>query len=668
MNNEQSLSTGAYQPEDITKECIYAIFRDENEDKLSCGYVPLEARTQELTVIRYLAQQILDRESEISKHLLRDLTSIYQDELSMVRALRFYADDAEGSARRLNVALGLFREDMLSLKGLIQKESPKAPRVFLYPLRTGENQRYRRKETEKFSMASLFESPYEPQPIEIFSKEDIDASLETEEASKALLIQGRLTKAKRAIDDAKKNYRKAFEAYCANIEEAMPGITSPKSYCTEFDQIYTGLDYELQPLNVQILDQVYHYWQAQRLEEKAEMLSNRPDVIGLSDRWHGFTEVDIELDQETHLRATLSTNFGYGAARYFRCLISFMGVNLLDESLIVFYSGLNVTEYARTTHCYVAAEESFKDCFDKAVAYRNDLVMLGVDGFIERYVKRSIEELANLMYVISRSSVFLDITSLSCFADLVSRDHSLIMPGVDLPEDYFKLHVKAKEDIERFSKSVIIEQQGSERSIQDADWETFDRLKAFLAINKADDVGRQVAQLDYARLHLTDALRSRFGDGKWIISFVNEQFPLPNDYKLRCLEGYELVAFRMKKAKIVAVLLSNIQKMCQIGQCENLLDSLVGSCKLIEEQGKDEIKALSLRMEQLQQERAALADSVKVFERMNEADLSEDQRSRIQALRSDETSLQIRIRDEERRIRQLSSSLDEVSRAIESIR
>lgn len=73
-------------------------------------------------------------------------------------------------------------------------------------------------------------------------------------------------------------------------------------------------------------------------------------------------------------------------------------------------------------------------------------------------------------------------------------------------------------------------------------------------------------------------------------------------------------------------------------------------------------------MEQLQQERAALADSVKVFERMNEADLSEDQRSRIQALRSDETSLQIRIRDEERRIRQLSSSLDEVSRAIESIR
>lgn len=124
----------------------------------------------------------------------------------------------------------------------------------------------------------------------------------------------------------------------------------------------------------------------------------------------------------------------------------------------------------------------------------------------------------------------------------------------------------------------------------------------------------------------------------------------------------------MKKAKIVAVLLSNIQKMCQIGQCENLLDSLVGSCKLIEEQGKDEIKALSLRMEQLQQERAALADSVKVFERMNEADLSEDQRSRIQALRSDETSLQIRIRVEERRIRQLSSSLDEVSRAIESIR
>lgn len=96
----------------------------------------------------------------------------------------------------------------------------------------------------------------------------------------------------------------------------------------------------------------------------------------------------------------------------------------------------------------------------------------------------------------------------------------------------------------------------------------------------------QVAQLDYARLHLTDALRSRFGDGKWIISFVNEQFPLPNDYKLRCLEGYELVAFRMKKAKIVAVLLSNIQKMCQIGQCENLLDSLVGSCKLIEEQGR----------------------------------------------------------------------------------
>ena len=210
MNNEQSLSTGAYQPEDITKECIYAIFRDENEDKLSCGYVPLEARTQELTVIRYLAQQILDRESEISKHLLRDLTSIYQDELSMVRALRFYADDAEGAARKLNVALGLFREDMLSLKGLIQKESPKAPRVFLYPLRTGENQRYRRKETEKFSMASLFESPYEPQPIEIFSKEDIDASLETEEASKALLIQGRLTKAKRAIDDAKKELPQGF--------------------------------------------------------------------------------------------------------------------------------------------------------------------------------------------------------------------------------------------------------------------------------------------------------------------------------------------------------------------------------------------------------------------------------------------------------------------------
>ena len=629
-----------YDPSMITVDCMYVLTRDEKTGVLRCGYESMGVRQAEIEQLERLAQDTNDAEQRAAEALFEELARIYEEA------------ESRGSLEEL---LNHVVSDTDVIRSIVQqKDSAGAVvRQVLLPV-----QGKRRGLTSR-----LFYGTLSAWDFDIPSAEHLILSCDEDDADKAVQAAARLEEARKAIDVARASYQEAFEQYLSRIEALIPGITSSKDYRTSLTDAFTELDYSLVPTNHQIVDDIVEYYRAQRIEEAIGLLSKRADVVGYSTRRCGWKDIDVCLDPGSDLNLTIRTNFGYGRSSYFHSTLSFMGINVLNADLVVFYNGVEESEYARTTDIYRVKERSFVECFEKAVGYQHALDELGADGFIDRYVKGSMEKLADLMYIIAKSDTFLDVTSLSLFSDLSSRGHSLIMPGTSLSEQYYKLQKRTEDLVARFVESVGRSENDYRRIVTTYDQDILKDLQETLEIDNGRSISPQLAQLEMARNELISRTRKKCGDENWITSFYYGKFPVPSDYRLLHLDGYGLQKFRTEKAGIVLALLSNIRKACRATSCESIIETLVDSCALIRDQDDEHLRnRLIPDIAKLEQELEQLKGEIASVEAQLEESEDEEISQQLKSLRGRQYGLSRQLLDLENRrsfFRKYSARLDQ---------
>ena len=629
-----------FMPQEITINSMYVMLRDESSGLLRCEYEPMGVKVSEIQYLQGLAKKVRDEERRLVSTLVAELERIYER--------RFYGSisgpNPDLLLSKLNSALDCVYSDTILLEPIAKK----ADRLLVSAKRSlvqagGKHQSI---------ICRLYAMPFASWGFEVPPAEFLSLALKPEDVDQAKRAAGRLPKARKAIDVAKGEYCRIFEGYIAAIEIRVPGITTPKEYCPRLSDAYVELDYRPEPANAQIVDEVIDYYRAQRLEESIAALSKRADVVGYSTRYCGYLDranhrlrdVVIPLDPSTQMMLTIRTNFGYGRSSFFYSTLSFMGVNVLNADLVIFYHGIEESEYVRATDVYAIEEKSFQQCFDAAVACQHELREIGVEAFIDRYVKGSIEKLANLMFIIARSNTFLDITSLSLFSDLMSRGSSLVMPGLGFSKRNYALDDSTQALVTRFADSVKV--SGDELGRVDCSWdvETLGELKELLSVDYSygRDLLAQLAQLDLARQMLVSKLRDRYGGQGWIMQATEDALPMPEECQLLELSGYELFAFRARKASIVLTLLDNIRKATKAIACANLVESLIDSCRLIAVQCSEYLRdVLNPEIARLKQEGLRVAREVKALEALGDEAYIEhkgeldDLKQRLESLREE---------------------------------
>ena len=609
-----------YDPKMITVDCMYVLTRDAKTGGLRCGYESMGVRQAEIKQLEKLAQDTNDAERRIAESLFEELARIYEE---------------AGSRGSLEEPLNQVVSDTTAIRSIVQQNGSAGAvaRQMLLPAQG----------KHRGLTSRLFYGVLSGWDFGIPSGEHLILSCDEDDADKAVHAAARLEEARKVIDVARASYQEAFEQYLSRIEALVPGITSSKDYCTSLTDAFTELDYSDDPTNHQIVEDIVEYYRAQRIEEAISLLSKRADVVGYSTRrcgWRDKKGVDLHLDANADLVMTVRTNFGFGQSSYFHSTLSFMGINVLNADLVVFYSGVEESEDAWTTDIYMIEEQSFVECFEKAVGYQCALDELGAAGFIERYVKGSIEKLADLMYIIARSDTFLDITSLSLFSDLSSRGHSLIMPGTDLSEQYYKLQKRTEDLVTRFVESVGRSENDYGRIVTTYDQGILKDLQETLEIDNGRSISSQLAQLELARSELVSRTRKKCGDANWITPLYNSKLPMPRDYRLLHLDGYSLQRFRTEKAGIVLTLLSNIRKACRTTSCESIIETLVDSCVLIRKQDDEYLRNyLILDIAKLEQELDQLKGEIESIEAQLEGSEDEEIAQQLKSLRGRQSNL-----------------------------
>lgn len=130
-------------------------------------------------------------------------------------------------------------------------------------------------------------------------------------------------------------------------------------------------------------------------------INNTYSVVACSHRYGGWTGIKWDFGQD--VKFTISTNFGFGSASYFRLLVQYKGVLLTPYMDYIRYRYADFSTLYRYTQSYALVETEWKKVMGDALGFYNGIVHENT-GFIFAWLIKhlermtaGIEELRNAM-------------------------------------------------------------------------------------------------------------------------------------------------------------------------------------------------------------------------------------------------------------------------------
>ena len=540
------------------------------EESLRIAREPIRRDESALTALHSASQEMIEWQEREAKRIVEAMCSIDP---------RFGDRSFSPSSERgpVDFILERFRSDLAILDHYLGFN------LGYYPTSIHDNWRY----FNCLASLSNYENQIRTFDPESAKREAEGLELEEEDASRfdrALSEAAQIRSFLLASLDA---YEEKFDYYTTKIEKIVPGILARKSYCCDYTGAYgeSELDYVSSPGNQCIVKRVGQYYDAVLLEELYSQFESSKDVVAYSHRKLGWTTFEMELDAEADLGMVLKSNFGFGRSSYFMSLLRYKGINAINAPFLIFYSGVRKAEFAGYTYSYRISEESFQPCFENAVALHAEYCRIGEGAFVDKYFRKALSDLSDLLSIVTQTETFLEITTLERFGDLTSGSRNELIPDEGFSQISFELSDRANGEVERISEEAW--------GLNTACEEELAGIRARIA-GVASHYARQggVAKLqelvtaDLIRNKLIISLSEKSDNMAEVKELVDAIIPAEPGLYTKTYKGFDLIDVRITKAEAVLSFIDRIREIAEAVRFDAILSSMEKSCKTIAAQGK----------------------------------------------------------------------------------
>ena len=382
-------------------------------------------------------------------------------------------------------------------------------------------------------------------------------------------------------------YEAVFDAYVNKMKQIVPELFERKSFCRRFSATYgeAELDYTITPGNQCIVDRAGEYYWACVLERLYDVFERRNNVKAYSHRRRGFEDYTFDLERKCNLRLVLKTNFGYGSSSYFGSTLSYRGVSAVNAPYLIFFREARKIGFFNFTYRYALEESSFVTCFDDAVRIHNEYRQMGEARFVDKYFRKSLEDLSGLLRIVVNTDTFLQITTLERFYALTSKARSPLIPDEGFSSVSFALSADEKRAVDAIVSVAlsVVNASGVNGCVSDP------RIRAMvdqmLGQRKLSDL-QLIVKKDLIRSRMVISLASSVPD---VGDLVERLIPSDEEAFMVTYEGYDLVATRVEKADTVIGLIQRLRTIAALTDSQSSIDSIVSTCKQIAEQAQSYI-------------------------------------------------------------------------------
>lgn len=382
-------------------------------------------------------------------------------------------------------------------------------------------------------------------------------------------------------------YEKRFESYVSTVGAIVPGILVEKRYCCDFTGSFgkSELDYDITPGNQCVVERIGQYYNAVLLERLYSRYESKKDVVAYSHRIPGWwTTPEMKLDREADLGIVLKSNFGYGSSSYFVSLLRYKGIDAINTPFLIFYSGVRKVEFAGYSYSYRISEESFEPCFENVVELHDEYRQIGEGAFVDKYFRKALSDLSDLLSIVVQTETFLEITTLERFGDLTSGGCNELIPDEGFSQISFELSERDNHEADLIAESIW-----KCRANIDSEGPNI-RMRVKRLGEKAARYGRAtrlqgLVTSDLVRNRLIVGLTRRSDNPTEVKELVDAVAPAEPGLHTKTYEGFGLIEVRIAKAEAVLSFIDRIRDIAEVVRFNDILSSMEKSCRAISQQG-----------------------------------------------------------------------------------
>ena len=409
-------------------------------------------------------------------------------------------------------------------------------------------------------------------------------------------------------------YERAFCAYVKRARRILPEIFDRKDYCQDFSAVFgdAELDYEITPGNQYIVDGIDEYYWACVMEGLYDVYESMDDVLAYSHRKRGFFNYKIMIESKCDLHLFHETNFGFGSVRYFRSTLSYRGVSAINASFLIFFRGAGKMAFSDYTFNYEVEEESFETCFSDVVRIHAEYQTMGEAAFVDKYFRKSLSDLSDLLLIIANTDTFLQITTLERFDALTTGAKNELIPDQGFEDISFELNASETKAAEKVADMILTDviAHGIEKCVHNTE---INKLVSRLHGSRNPAELQHIVKMDLLRSLIVHRLATSLGEDYDVTALVNEIIPVASGIYVESYKGYDLIAMRAEKAMSVIVPIARLREIAALTRFESIINSIASTCMLIGNQAHDFISKeivpeLKRKMPERDQMKAQLAE------------------------------------------------------------
>lgn len=559
------------------------------------AYYPISFDAQVMNSLRALGSEMLAWEREQGKELLEAIE---------LTGVKFHGD------RDVDVAVRRFRNAVRDVRRLagIKSDAP------LFSTSAHSNWRY---------VAGVYRLSEHADIIRGFaaSRAAIEAcreKLEDPDYPQLVNSFNMATALQPILLSALDQYEEAFSSYVGKAEQIYPGLFKARGYCQDFTAAYgdADLDYTMTSGNQCAVEKIGEYYWACVLDRLYDAYEATGSVIAYSHRKRGFFEYTIELDPECDLHLLHETNFGFGSAVYFRSTLSYKGVSAVDASSLIFFRNAGMVSFSNCTFDYDVDEKSFALSFEKAVRLHSEYRSLEEAGFVDKYFRKSLKDLSELLRIVANTDTFLQITTLERLDSLTSGVRNVLLPDEGFKDIEFGLNASEERAAYEFAAAIAADVyvdkfEDSDRVKKLAESLLSNLEESVLRRKKPESNGLQlIVKKDLLRNRVINEVMNLLPDRNNIaasvrVNYVVEKLIPPDEgVYAKKYEGFYLINMRAEKALSVIRPIARLRKIAELTNFEPTVESILATCRQISHQAKSYISGeIDPNLARLQPER-----------------------------------------------------------------
>lgn len=390
---------------------------------------------------------------------------------------------------------------------------------------------------------------------------------------------------------ALEGYERAFSSYIEEVNLACPGLFKKKSFCRNFLEVWgkAELDYAVEPGNQCVVEDICQYYWAYVLEQLYGSYGNT-NAVAYSHRRLGWIDSEqvIPIDTECDLHLLMKTNFGFGEKKYFGSTLRYGSVNAINAPFLMFFEGAGKVGLLDFTFGYEVEEESFETCFNDAVRLQSEFRRVGEERFVDRYFRKSLQDLSELLTIFANTNTFLRITTLSRFAVLTSGIRNPLVPDEGFSRIDFSLNDGERTLCDSLVAMIlsVVKTGGAEGCANDQGIQAL--LERMFVPYRSSSLQLMVKK-DLVRRRMAHGLASLSSHGVDVSELISGLVHPDEGIAVKTCRGYELISMRVDKALSAIGPIERLREIAALTRFESVIDSIVSTCLQIGEQAQSYI-------------------------------------------------------------------------------